>query len=310
MNKAVTNIVFTKNRPLQLEAYLRSMYQHFPAELMQTYVIYKKSDDGEFANEYQAVFSNFKDLQVVDEKDFNSDLMGVINEVQTKYILFGIDDVVFFDSVDFGLIDKIFDQAGDDIFGFTLRFGEEIRLNGKDNIIDEQVGTSTVYKFDWTQGKTSHTRYPFELCCTFYRTDLVKRIFRGTMSQSKTAQKLFAPNSLLVKALPFNLRRSLLKHFGFFFSPNTLESWPCRWSQQNSDSLPRFTYFQKLCCSAVQVNIVNTSTANAADGTEEHTVEALNEKFKQGYRMDTDYVAKNPPSELACGRKFFRLKKI
>ncbi len=41
MLKSISNIVFTKNRPLQLDAYLTSLYRHAPEELIQTYVIYK-----------------------------------------------------------------------------------------------------------------------------------------------------------------------------------------------------------------------------------------------------------------------------
>jgi hypothetical protein len=55
--------------------------------------------------------------------------------------------------------------------------------------------------------------------------------------------------------------------------------------------------------------MVNTTTVNTTDGTAEHTVEALNEKFRQGYRLDTDYVAQHKPSQPGCGKDYFRLVK-
>jgi len=218
--------------------------------------------------------------------------------------------VVFFDGVDFELIDRTFEKCGEEIFGFTLRFDPASLKNGPDEMIDEQVDGQTVYKLDWTGGQTPHTRYPFELCCTFYRTGLVKKILAGPMSSSSAAKRFFSPDSALVKLLPVRKwRRSLLKRFGFFFSPNTLESWPCRWSQRNAGLLPPMTYFQRICASAIQVNMVNTSTANTTDGTAEQTVAALNEKFRQGYRLDIDYVARKQPRQPGCGKDYFRLVK-
>jgi len=103
--------------------------------------------------------------------------------------------------------------------------------------------------------------------------------------------------------------RSTLKRFGYFYGPNTLESWVCRWCQNNSEKLPNYLYFQKICASAIQVNMVNTSTQNTFDGSEDHTVEALNEKYKQGYRFDIDYLVQHKPQRLGCGKNYFKLSK-
>lgn len=307
MNKKITNIVFTKNRPLQLEGYLRSLYKYFPQSLMQTVIIYKREL---FEQEYDSVFSKFSNIKVLTEQDFHSDLLNVLAEAKTEYILFGVDDVVFFDGLDFSVIDNTFRQAGDDIFGFTLRFGLESAEISNDEITFEQAGDQTVCKIDWSKGQSVHSRYPFELCCTFYRTAMVKQILNELMSSNIIAKKLFKPDSVLVKTLwKIGSSRSLLKKFGYFFSPNTLESWPCKWCQRNSDKLPHFTYFQKLCVSAIQVNMVNTSTLNTFDGTLDQTVEKLNEKYKQGFRLDIDYVNKNKPSSMSCGHDYFRLVK-
>lgn len=131
------------------------------------------------------------------------------------------------------------------------------------------------------------------------------------MSGSSLAKSLFGPSSSLIKIFEkTGWKRSTLKKFGYFFSPNTLESWPCRWCRNNGDKLPDYTFFQKLCASAIQVNMVNTSTKNDHDGTDEHTIEVLNDKYKNGYRFDIDFVAGKKPSEPGCGREYFKLKKV
>ena len=307
MNRMISNIVFTKNRPLQLHAYIESLYRYLPSEIIQTYVIYKVEL---FEQEYKQLFRKFSDCIVVREEDFHSDFLRVLDQVNTKYILFGIDDVVYFDSVDFDVIDKTFAGHEQDIFGFMMRFSPESLNGGGDVITDLSVSGQKVYRINWKNGQTPNSRYPFELCSTVYTTDLVKKVISGTMNNNALLRTLFAPNSFLVKTLGKAVsRRKILKSFGYFFSPNTLESWNCRWCQNHKDSFADSIYFQKLCASAVQVNMVNTSTKQAFGGMDEHSVEALNEKYKQGYRLDIDFLSQSKPARSPSGRESFRLVK-
>ena len=305
MEKLISNIVFTKNRPLQLEGYLESLYRHFPAEKIQTYIIYKPEL---FSEEYKSLFKKYPDCRVVRENDFHTDCLSIITQADTKYILFGIDDVIYFDSVDIDLIKKCFDDFSDDIFGFSLRFSPESLKETEETINNISIGRQTVYNLNWKKGCTSKTRYPFELCATIYPAELVKKIINGTMNSNPMIRKIFSPGTPLIKALKrTKFARKTLKAFGYFFSPNTLESWNCRWCQQNSDKLPSSIYFQKNCACAIQVNMVNTTTKDFFDGHEDLTVETLNQKYKQGYRFDLDFVVKNRPVETHGEQEFFRL---
>jgi len=305
MEKKISNIVFTKNRPLQLDAYLRSLYRYFPSNIIQTYILYKPELFGE---QYGQLFGKYPGGIVIKESDFHSDFLNILNEISTKYILFGIDDVVYFDSVDFDLIDETFNRFAEDIFGFSLRFGLENIKRGGDSINETSVAGQTIYNIDWTQGRTSTTRYPFELCATIYSTELVKRIINSASNNNSIVKKLFSPDSILIKALGNSgLKRKVLKRFGYFYAPNTLESWNCRWCQRQSEQLPAYIYFQRHCASAVQVNMVNTVTSNESDDSAEHTVEALAKKYEQGYRLDTNFVAKHKPSGTHCGNEYFCL---
>ena len=303
----ISNIVFTKNRPLQLEAYLESLYRYFPSDLIRTYIIYKEEL---FCEAYEQLFHRFNKCVVIKEKDFHTDCMQILDQIRTKYILFGIDDVVFFDTVDFEIIDRTFDEQGENIFGFTLRFSPESLQNSGDVITQCAISEETVYRLNWKNGQTKHTGYPFELCCTFYSTQMVKKIIYSLMSNNPVAKSLFMPDALLIKFFEIlGKKRSILKQLGYFFSPNTLESWPCKWCQHNQDQLPEYTYFQKLCASAIQVNMVNTSTHNTYDGNETHTVEALNDKYNENYRFDIDFLTQIRPAEPGCGQDYFKLIK-
>ena len=160
----ISNIVFTKNRPLQLDAYLESLYRHLPAELVQTYIIYKVEL---FEKEYEQLFHKYSNCMVVRENDFRSDFLKILNQVNTKFILFGIDDVVYFDSVDFEVIDETFNRFSEDIFGFSLRFGAGSIKKDNDPLSEVVVAGQTVYSINWTQGRTPTTRYPLNFVPPF-----------------------------------------------------------------------------------------------------------------------------------------------
>ena len=234
----------------------------------------------------------------------------ILNEVTTKYILFGIDDVVYFDSVDFEVIDETFAKFSENIFGFSLRFGGNTIQASDEPISEKTVSGQTVFAVNWTQGRTSATRYPFELCATIYPTSLIKRIITSGLNNNPVIRNVFSPSCVLIKSLGKVIStRSILKSFGYFFNPNTLESWNCRWCQNHSGRLPNLLCFQKRCAAAVQVNTVNTSTRNPVYTPVEYTVENLAEKYKQGYRLDIDFVGRKKPAETHGGKEYFKLVK-
>jgi len=128
------------------------------------------------------------------------------------------------------------------------------------------------------------------------------------MSNNLLTKRFFSPCSVSMKVLGHSkLRRKILKKFGYFFNPNTLESWNCRWCQNNSQKLSHFLYFQKLCASAIQINMVNTSARNDFCSADEYKVEELNNKYKQGYRIDIDFIRKNKPKKTHAGGEYFKL---
>jgi hypothetical protein len=94
-----------------------------------------------------------------------------------------------------------------------------------------------------------------------------------------------------------------------FHKPNTLEGYCCRWCKNHRRKLPSHLYFQKFCASAIQINIVNTEIDNPIFGGREHTVEVLNEKYRDGCRFDIEAIRKNKPCHTHVGLEFFALIK-
>lgn len=300
--KMISNIVFTKNRPLQLEAYLESLYTFFPSELIQTYIIYKIEL---FGKEYQQLFQKYSNCTVIREEDFHHDFLQILGQINTKYILFGVDDVVYFDSIDFEVIDESFNQFPDDIFGFSLRHNPQ-NAKACETVDNVFAGGQKVYKMNWQAIK----EYPFELCATVYRTEFIKIIINNSKNNNWLAQKAFSPGSTLIKILgDSKLRRKILKCFGYFYAPNTLESWNCRWCQNHASDMPAYLFYQKSCAAAIQVNTVNIATTTENEDIPYYSVEALAEKYKQGYRLDINFISQNISVGTHSGLGFFRLIK-
>lgn len=301
---SITNIIFTKDRPLQLHAYLKSLFDHFPAAAMRLIIIYKENL---FDDEYQQVFAEFPNCEVKRERDFFDDTWAAINEADTPYLMFGIDDVVFFDTVDLDRIYRCFESYPDEIFGFSLRLRSPSNAAGSPYQI-HTVGGETLYSVDWTRGDTDAAKYPFELCATLYPTDLVRRLLFERTSSRGWARAWLHPSSRLIRAYSrIKSPRSLLKTLGFFYNPNTLESWNCRWCRNHPERFPNRLFFEKPCAAALQVNLVNTATPNEISSEQLFDVHELNRLFRDGYRLNIESVRNDPPTSTHGGRECFHL---
>ncbi len=307
MSKSISNIVFTKNRPLQLDAYLESLHRHLPAEKMQTYVIYKVEL---FDEQYSSVFERFPDCVVVREKDFHDDFMNLFASLDTEYVLFGTDDVVYYDSVDFAFVEETFSGFSSDIFGFTFKFGSESLRDSGDLVVEVKAGKQNLFKVNWKQAKDRNAKYPFELNSTIYKTALVREILSYVAKERPLLKMLFARDSGRVRLLNRLVSmKNFLASIDTFRDPNTLEGYGYRWCKTHKRSFPSYLYFQNLCASTLQINIVNTSVPNPIYGSDAHTIEALNEKYKQGYKLDIEAIEENKPESLLVGGQFFNLAK-
>jgi hypothetical protein len=305
MGKGISNIVFTKNRPLQLEAYLEGLYRHLPRDLIQTYLLYKPDL---FDEQYADLFRRFPDCIVTREQNFHKDFLGILGKISTRYILFGTDDEVYFDSVDFTLVDGAFERFRGNIFGFSLRLDLANIEQENERVSQVSIYGGDVYRLNWKKATGKNGKYPFALNGTIYKTELVKDIVRHVAEERPLFKRLFPRDSMRIKFLSHIISmKNFMASLETFHDPNTLEGYCYRWCKTHKLKLPNYLYFQKLCASVIQVNRVNTTTDNPVDGSCEHTVNALNEKYKQGYRFDIGAVERCKPRATHTGRKHFGL---
>ena len=151
-------IVFSKDRPMQLHAYLESLFLFSDVHAGDVTILFRETPD----IDYNKVVSAFPSVRWIKEQNFNSDLVGAINASE-DYIMFGCDDVVFTGAFNIDFAKNILSE-NNDIFGFSFRLGNNIQPQPK-NLSD----IHEYRKWCWFEAKELHYNYPWELDCTLYR---------------------------------------------------------------------------------------------------------------------------------------------
>lgn len=161
-------IVFSKDRPMQLHAYLESLLSFSDAHAKDVTILFRQNPD----IDYRRVITSFPNVNWVKEKDFHFDLVSAINAAD-DYIMFGCDDVVFTGSFSLDRAKSVL-SGNEDIFGFSFRLGNNIQPQPK-NISDFKE----YRKWRWLGAAEPHYNYPWELDCTLYRKSDIQQMLHA-----------------------------------------------------------------------------------------------------------------------------------
>ncbi len=172
-------IVFSKDRPMQLHAYLESLVWASGCQEEQIYVLYKETAP----ICYDKVKKYFPYVHWIAEEKFIEQLQNIL-VVADEYIMFGCDDVVFMEKFALQDIER-YVATHDTIFGFSLRLGSNIKPMPKKL---QKEGAYCVW--NWEEAK-SHYGYPWELDCTLYRKcDVIQIIQKAGIEGIKSPNYL------------------------------------------------------------------------------------------------------------------------
>ena len=174
-----TVIVFSKDRPMQLHAYLESLIQLSDCEEEQIYVLYRE----ERPIRYDKVKSYFPHIHWIAETCFSEQLQEIVSKSE-EYIMFGCDDVLFLDRFCFKDMEMYLSNH-EQVLGFSLRLGRNIHPLPKGMVHEDPFFT-----WNWTEN-AGHYGYPWELDCTLYRRKDILEVFREA-----GIEKLKTPNYL------------------------------------------------------------------------------------------------------------------
>ena len=167
-------ICFSKDRPLQLDAYIKSIGIHVMCDYT-LHVLYTTSSK-EFDETYNKLIHKYEGtVTFMKETNMNEQLSSLIDSCG-EYIMFGCDDVIFVSDVDDSYKDFLSDKR---VMCFSLRLGNNITYSHPANKNEQYAGQVIDDKYlfwNWVENRNNvDFGYPFELNATIYnKEDVVK----------------------------------------------------------------------------------------------------------------------------------------
>lgn len=159
-------ICFSKDRPMQLQAYLDSL-QHFGAVEPGAISVLAASSSG---IDYDLVKQRATAVRWIDERSFRDDLLSAVEQAG-PYILFGCDDVVFKHYFDPNEAIALLQRAPE-VFGVSLRMGANV------DFVPRLHVDGALVSWAWREARGEYWRYPWEVSATIYRRDTVLALLR------------------------------------------------------------------------------------------------------------------------------------
>jgi hypothetical protein len=248
---SLITVIFSKDRPLQLDALLRSFALHCrDLRIARVRVLYTTSDPKLDAL-YEQVARENGWAQFIRERDFRAELRGQIRK--SDYVLFLVDDTLFVR--DFSLTEIMSALAKEsDAGGFSLRLGRNTTycysLDRTQSTPEFLPVCGSILKYKWP-GADSDFGYPLEVSSSVYRARDLAPLLAG----------------------------------GEFTNPNSLEAWLAK-QTGHFELQPFLLCFEQSAAFSAPVNKVQSVNRNRAGADPANAAEALSRKFSEGQRVD------------------------
>lgn len=186
-------VVFSKDRPLQLEASLNSLLQNVNSiESSDVFIIYKTSSS-KYQTAYNFLSNQFAKTNFVLENDFKSDLIKCIEKYH--FVVFLVDDNVFTNEVNLKKVTKLMDY-NPAVLGFSLRLGENITYHYPTNSLQKKPEflkvDDEILAVDWTKSE-QYFGYSLEVSSSVYRVkDILPVLQENYFTNPNTFELLLA----------------------------------------------------------------------------------------------------------------------
>lgn len=184
-NNRLSAIVFSKDRPMQLDALLRSLKLHSASHISLT-ILYALSDDI-YYKAYEDVKKEYPEYKYILESNFKKDLLVILRNMTSEKIFFLVDDIIFINKFNIESINKYNANK----YVPSLRLGENISysyMKDKSLVLPNLSSINNeIIEWNWIKNN-SYWSYPLSLDGhIFNRTEIIY-IFSIT--------KFWSPNSL------------------------------------------------------------------------------------------------------------------
>jgi glycosyltransferase involved in cell wall biosynthesis len=253
-------VVFSKDRPLQLDGTLRSLRAHaLDLDQVLVKVLWTASGWRQSAL-YERLAEKHPDTEFVEERAFKSQLIASVQEFSS--VMFLVDDTIFVRPFSIAVAASALDEDSLAI-GYSLRLGRNIdycySLNKPASQPAWEPRTDGSLAYRWA-GADGDFGYPLELSSSIYRA---------------------ADVCPLLSRLDYR-------------NPNTLEAALSREATRLADSLPVLICPDVSVAFSTPVNVVQQVFPNRAGLAAPQTSEQLAEAFRAGMRLDVQELAGYP----------------
>jgi|GEM_PF-4263550 len=267
----LASVVFTKDRPLQLESYLESYKYCISENIKDEICIVCDSLD-----KYREIKSDGYDF-VEDKNDFHKCIIELLTRIYfdgqgSKYVLFGCDDCVWIRQFHMKNVSDVLDK-NENLLGFSLRLGHNILPK---SVINFTKVNNEFCTWDYKKS-SSHFGYPIDLMGSVYR---IKDIIDALL-ECKTDIK--SPNYLESYLTNYFLKSDKYNELGCFNSLNNLVAQDC--------------------------NRVQSDFPNKFTGTENETAESLQKLYLDGHEIIWQDLLNIVPEDVFVGNKYLKTRK-
>jgi len=252
MNNNLAGVIFSKDRAMQLEGTIESLFLHCgDISRIELCVLYKASSKLH-GFQYNKLKEEFYNISFVEEANFKEQVLDVVSGFE--YVLFLVDDNLFvrdFHSAD--IVKSL--QQNNDAIGFSLRLGPNTDYcyarDAEQSVPSFRQVDSEILKYDWTRAEYDFG-YPLEVSSSIYRTADILGLFKGAQ----------------------------------FSNPNTLEGAMASNSHLYRRTRSCLLCFEHSAAFCAPVNMVQTVWDNRVGGNQNYSADKLAQMFENGRRID------------------------
>lgn len=246
-------ITFSKDRPLQLELLLRSLYSNCSdIDFVRHIVLYKATDE-RIKNMYKEIeYMYYPRVKFTEESNFKTDLLKILDG--EEYVLFLVDDAIIINPFKYfsAIIELDRTQS---ILGVSLRLNNNKSysyMHNMEQVVPRAVCFEGICGYIWVDADLDWG-YPFEISSSIYRV--------SDLYESLVTLPYYNPNSLESK-LAVSIHTSRLKEEKRFLA-----------------------FFKTGVSISNAVNMVNASD-NRSGNKASMSVENLLNIFEKGWRIN------------------------
>lgn len=214
-------VVFSKDRPLQLEALLLSISEKSITDIPLT-ILYAVSDE-KYKKAYKELINRYEGHNYILEKNFKKDLLSILKKIKSTKVVFLVDDIVF--TKKFNINHFINNDLS--ISVPSLRLGKNITysyMKNKELVQPEFTNIENkLIEWNWINNN-SYWSYPLSLDGHIFNKYDVLSMFKLI--------KFWSPNSLEGNIQRFN--KIFMKKKGCSFENSILVNFP--WNKVQLDN--------------------------------------------------------------------------